>query len=441
MATEQTTQAQPDGKPTGFQRVMSFFHKNAPPELIAEIVKDGLGKSEIQSSEMGGAPFVEDRWQDGKKTMVPTRREINTGPAQHASGGNAPKMVSEYADPDAQQGAQRAAERLGEMLEGLRGEMKSRFDFLAAENAFMKSATLGLLERYSGVDKIIEAAVAKALQGVKVIKAEKDEKEEEHEEEGKDEEKAKAKALRADARKTFETAKAGFVEVDALVKGAKPALANLRQVGAIADLAKALTMAKAAVELDAASDFGPALVDKIEAYAKSRKLNPDNQNTWPDEGGKKDDRKEEEGHAKATDMVSGEAVLKALGDIKANVEKSLSGQGMLEMNINQLYDTILASSRKSGGVPNIPGDGKAPDLFALMKSNPEGVALAKSAELAEAHQKGELSFEEFTQGKRILQGMQAATCNAITPDIPARMIEVAPAALKKFFPLPSHVAA
>lgn len=73
---------------------------------------------------------VTDRWNQGAMHGVPGSDKLKTGPTQHASGGGAEKMVSEYSHPAPQVHLTVESERLAAELGSLRGYAKAQTEVI-----------------------------------------------------------------------------------------------------------------------------------------------------------------------------------------------------------------------------------------------------------------------------------------------------------------------
>src|SRR5271165_3125521 len=94
-------------------RLVDFMAKSATSKDIVDILGDAkVAKSELPVTESRGEP-IRDYWSEGEDT--PTSAEIVVGPEQQASGGSEPRAAAAHSNFAPQQGAQKDAEKLGEM--------------------------------------------------------------------------------------------------------------------------------------------------------------------------------------------------------------------------------------------------------------------------------------------------------------------------------------
>lgn len=105
---------------------------SATPDDIAKAATimgdDQLAKAVSQQLRPGEE--IASLWDEGEFHKAPTKEQIKTGPAQHASGSGAEKMIAEYSNPAPQDGTVMTPMRVAEELGQMRGYMKSQGDMI-----------------------------------------------------------------------------------------------------------------------------------------------------------------------------------------------------------------------------------------------------------------------------------------------------------------------
>ena len=122
-------------------RLVDFMAKSATSNDIIDILGDAqVAKSELPMTESRGEP-IRDYWSAGEDT--PTAGEIVVGPEQQASGGSEPRAAAAHSNFAPQQGAQKDAEKLGEMMCSIRDLAKS-VRALGQQQDLIKAAVINL---------------------------------------------------------------------------------------------------------------------------------------------------------------------------------------------------------------------------------------------------------------------------------------------------------
>jgi hypothetical protein len=122
-------------------RLVDFMAKSATSNDIIDILGDAqVAKAELPVTESRGEP-IRDYWSEGEDT--PTAGETVVGPEQQASGGAEPRAAAAHSNFAPQQGAQKDAEKLGEMMCSIRDLAKS-VKALGQQQDLIKAAVINL---------------------------------------------------------------------------------------------------------------------------------------------------------------------------------------------------------------------------------------------------------------------------------------------------------
>lgn len=444
----------------GVARLLSKVLPRLTAEERGDLIKDAAAMSQTELDKAGdslltGIEHVRDAW-DGLVTTVPPTNEahgpgssappgtINIGPQQQASGAGAPKMEREYSDHSPQHGIEAVAERLGAKLQAHGMAVKALYEAVKHQSTQLALVQSGMgdavnkaiadLQLEDAVRQEVRKAVRKALADSsdsneptgddaltkalsEVYKADKEdddernpfERKKEAEEEGDDKE--EAKSLRAADWRL--TAKNRLDEASECIDKAKGFIA-LEQY----DVAKAYRKAakihleKAQTALFASASLrdgnsGPssqAIAKKLNKLRKARRdCAPQNQDKWPNKGGvagKSDsieqpaaaEQEPATGKAEPAPVASSPDLKKAIEQLEA----AARGTGMLNANMQQLFDTITG---KSNVIDTETGT-RLPPVFALAKST-SGIATVEH-ELDEARNTGVISSDEFDKAREAL---------------------------------------
>lgn len=123
-------------------RLVDFMAKSATSKDIIDILGDAqVVKSELPETESRGEPIT-DYWSVGHGDTA-TAAEIVVGPEQQASGGSEPRAAAAHSNFAPQQGAQKDAEKLGEMMCSIR-DLAKAVNSLGAQQDLIKAAVINL---------------------------------------------------------------------------------------------------------------------------------------------------------------------------------------------------------------------------------------------------------------------------------------------------------
>jgi len=456
------------GKIGSFTKWLSDVMKFVPQDQRASLFQDASVMSDAalakasehleEGDDHEKIVIVDDLWDGNPDDRLETVRahgpgssvpggKVGVGPGQAASGDGAEKMEREYSRHARQTGVQAATEMLGRDIANVKAAMKSivaAVKGLQTQMTAMGGVTQTAALTPEVVKGMIDEAVAKAVAPFKaeltqiaksqaalaIAKAE--DGEEEEDKEAKEEESAKAldaSVIKAemddeDEKEDDETAKSaaalrvqaksriGFVK-QRLVKAielqtagdAKAASALFKQ--ARFNIAKAETYAAAAKVVKGSAGLSLQLINRDIAKAKKSMADceAENQDTWPNDGGK----------AAAVKPPAAPADLaKALDQI----QKAAEGIGMMQASMS---DVIGALS--GGKAAPLDGQGnRLPPVFALAKAGADEIS-TREAELARLYNDNVITFDDLQASKDIINrarmGMPAEILKGYAERLPA----------------------
>ncbi len=368
---------------------------------------------------------------------------VNVGPSQASSGNGAEHMERQYSDPTRQSGVQRATERLGRDIAGVRAAMKSflaAFDSVGTQMTVMKSQMAALPDQASIADMVakavttavteavgtkfasLEQQVAKAMKAATVKAAAKDEEDDaearedeegadftakamnEAEEEGEEgegedrKEAAKSAAiLRLQAKSRLKWASRRVFSARDLSEAGDAKAASQMLTLAEINLAKAAGYVEASkVVLGKAGNSSKAI---LAAVAKAKKDMPaKNQDVWPTSKAAEEPKQD---LAKAIEQI----------------QNAASGMGMLQASVGELMSALTNRNNGSAG----GGSGALPPVFALAKAG-AGAATAMETELVALRDNNVISHDDFDRSRdaimRSRMGMPEDNIRALIARLP-----------------------
>lgn len=379
-------------------------------DLLQDAATQGtleIGKA-VSMLEGEGIPQVEDLWAgnpddalrigggSGPNTSAPSG-SVNVGPSQAASGNGAERMEAHYSQPTPQSGVQRATEKLGRDIAGVRAAMKSfltAFNTVNTQMTVMKSAIASVPDT-AAIQTLVDAAVSKAIAEATVVSSAKfasldaeitkakallavklaakeegedgeakededgadhmakafPEMDEEDEEDGKKEDKkeaAKSAAiLRLQAKSRLKWASRRINAARDLAEGGDVKAAGDMRALAEVNLAKAAGYVEASrLMLGKAGNSSKAITTAI---GKAKEKVAENQKTWPT--------------SKSEDRTASVDIAKAVEQITA----AANGMGMMTASVSELM-SALSKGNSSGS-----GSAALPPVFALAKAGASSV--------------------------------------------------------------------
>ena len=445
--------------------------QDAAVMVSAELGKasDLLSKADnLATVDSGHTGFIEDHWSDsppdmlkvdgahGPGSSVPSGT-VNVGPSQQASGNGAARMESQYSRYATQLGLQAATEKLGRDILGVRGAMKSIVEAMkgfGTQIEMLKTSTSTYAPDTDALQKMIEAAVSKAMEPVKLdlnkalakafekkeddkeddeeakaaallAKADEKEKEKERDEEDDDKsETAKAAAelrLMAKARVThakLRLSKALDYAAEEKAKAAQRAMSfaeiNLAKAQSLIDESTELRGGKAGLSTQSiALDIAKAKKGVAASTAQ-------NQDIWPNTTEKQAD------FGKAQEQTSAETAKTAppasadLAKAIAQIEAAATGMGMMTANVADLFKAISGQTKPA---ETAGGDERQnlPPVFALAKAGASDLA-TREAELARLRDTNVISFDDHDRARdaltRVRMGLPEETIKAMVDRLP-----------------------
>lgn len=465
---EKAASAATDPKTMGlFARMFGTAIKNMPAADrtafmadAAALTSDALGKSRdiVEGGGYESTGVIEDQWDGPPDDDVKVGRHhgpdskapsgtVPVGPGQAASGNGAEKMEREYSRHAPQSGVQRATEKLGEDIMGIRKAMKSLFTVVDGLNMQIETlkSTTAVAPPEADLKTMISKAVAEALapltksigrfeRQLAVVKAEKEsssEKKEEKEEEDdeadeaeavkaaevevenevddedddKDDDKESAKAaavLRLAAKSRIKYANRRIRKAVEFIAEDKPKAAALAIAKANGNIAKAVARIEEAKTLRKGV-AGPSTETIIAAVAKAKKklgeAQAENQDKWP----ASDDKKV--GKSAVTSEDSGTVVVPSMNAslTKAVEEISLAAKGLGMMNAS-MADVMAALS---GAKQAKTEDGQPlPPVYALAKSSVTDVSI-REEQLTALLEEGAIDNTTFDRAHDVLAHARA----------------------------------
>lgn len=417
-------------------------------ELLADIPDDIMESIKAQSA-MGfeGTKEVKDLWQTGEFHRNPTTAEIPVGPQQAARGGNVHRQEREYSD-----------------FERQRGLMEQEINF---------QATLSMMgESMKALATGIQFLVAKAAEDKEEDKMAEEDAEKAESDAKKSIEKAQTLIGRAADLRDDADCETGPARKALIVKAK-----NLR-TNAGHELAKAQLNARALVSVKAKAAAGGTLLGTIKAIAekanvtiKAKEDEEEEVEVEVHETEKSESEKEAEKAASMQEKAPSEKsgaetdaakaaaepaekaasaaaaapdLTKSIADLTAMltanndaITKALSGQRVLEGNIHTLMDAMA-------GKPLAVGTSvasAAPDLAALMKSNPAGTIEKLNDAVATAIDSGRLDGSSGPAATSLLGSLDAVQHGAMDMSIFESKLANAPAAVRTVFAEAGMIAA
>ena len=421
-------------------------------------------KADIMDGKDPDIHMIEDLWVDGPESMPPHEKlsggvtgdhaggTIITGPTQAASGANAKKQSADYSRPAMQEGAQRATEKLGDMLKAIR-DLHATVKNQINRTDLLASAIVSMVDD-------VAAAKSLAKQALALSKAEKEDGEGSEEEEADDEAKEsesgsgteieitnemeeddeaesdddKAKAVSASrsrvaAKSRLRLAKNRLVKaVEADADGNVKAAARHRKVARVhVARAKALT-AKAKATRPEASVRLAQLEKSLRSVAKAIPEDTENQEKWPDSdgetvGGKKMKSEVAAPAAAKTDQPNAE-VIKTL---QAQIEETHKGLAMFRTTVDGMMQTIAGVSR---GSPVPPGVVKSVVDISAARGSPEAI----KSKVEELYQGGAISRRDADSAEDVVNHLRAINSGMdLDPKIVEARVRVMPDVLRELF--------
>lgn len=392
-----------------------------------------LAKADVgHATPLDGAEIHDDRWTAGEMHRVPSREEINIGPVEAATGGNAPRMISQYSNPAPQHGVAQEAEKLGEMM----GQLKSYMKSLAAhQEVLAKNAKLN--------NQLLMAVLAKA--------------EDDDDDDDKDDEdmKAKKSASAAKAKSRLKKASDLLDKADMyksladdsddaterkfnrnmskslrkaaaklLVKASNDALIARKDgvavTKSIVELIGGNALLKAEVNIAKAEDEKDEEEDE---EAKAKKALEDSAAAAKSAGKNEGDKGNQADHAEENGNQADEAA-KAQA---ALIETTLKGHGVLEGKINQVMDLIM-------GKPAVNAT-PVPVISSLMKGDVTKIAAGVNDRIDDAQDNGKLDFSGAMSARDLLKDMTAVQAGVLSEAIFRDKLAGAPHAVQDVFNL------
>ena len=415
--------------------------KAMPEAELQTALKDAglIAKADLGHAQgLSAGEVVGDHWKEGMMHRGAVREEIKTGPSEASSGGGAERMVRDYSNPAMQHGTTLTAETLVHIMEPV-----------AAASKAQTEAIRGL----------VTTVTALAASLTPTAKAEEDEDDEDDDEEEDESEVVEIDAAKA-ATLMSHSPVVNRLLVKAMVAQAKALIAKAAKMRGKASEMKdedRKACKKAARELTkkAAAILGKALsiVHKSESLSKAHfdttilsvALKADINVTQEEE---EDEEEEDEDEAKAKSDIKSVAVkakkpakgnqadkmdpatgnqddsaMKAIIQKQEELDKALSGLGMLSTDVRGMFDTIMGRSRSSEIVPVI-GKSEA--------------AVGATGELTEArfnelHRSGELNDADHMAAMDILSKAQAVREGVLAQSVLDNRIERTSTVVKALF--------
>lgn len=493
VVTEQEKPAS-DPRTAGFMtKLMSKAFGRMTPDERTEMMQDAaaLTSAELTKADnmmtvdSAHTGFIEDHWSDGGQDTLrvdgahgpgssSASGSVNVGPSQASSGNGAAKMEPEYSRYAAQSGLQVATEKLGRDLLGVRGAMKSilkAMEGFGTQLEMLKAgATPVVAPDATALQTMIETAVAKAVEPIKVefqtIVSKAWDKKDEKKDDKEDDEDAKAAALVAkadDKEKDKEKAEEGDEKSASATLAAELRLmAKARITHAKLRLSKALDYAAEEKAKAAQRAMGFATVNLAKAQshldestallggkiglstqsialdiAKAKKglaaAETANQDIWP----ATTEAQDSFGKAKTADPPAATETVKApsapnpdLVKAVAQIEAAATGMGMMTASVADLFKALSGQTKP---IETTTSDGERhnmPPVFALAKAGASDLA-TREAELARLRDSNVISFEDHDHARdaltRARMGLPEETIKAMI----ARLPEAAKAVLTR----------
>lgn len=377
------------------------------------------------------APPIPDHWTEGQDGRV-SREKIKVGPEERASGDGATKMIRDYSDPAEQHGITLEAEKISRMLGPVASSMKSMADAVNQQSR--------------GLDVLSQAVLSLVKKA-----AEEEDEEDEEDEENESEVVNIGKCV---TRANFLLAKAKKAE-DMADETMDEEKCNTAKAKAKAFRVKAKVQIRKAMALLKLAGSPPELAKSVRAVAKKADINVVQEEEEEEEDGEEEEEDSAKSDivrltlalAKATDPLVKAALLDAIekakghdakgnqrdgknaatgnqddGAVKAAIaelNKAVSGFGMLQANVAQVLNTIGGISRGAGAVPALEIS-KAASLDVVGADE----ALAQINALEKG---GSLSFSEAAEGREILRYVGLAKHGVVPADIVKARLQKVPA--------------
>jgi hypothetical protein len=430
----------------------AILAKATPAEVKDLLAEAGIGKaSEKIDAEHMNAGQVDDLWDGGPDQMPKLQRisrgasgnqaggTIQIGKPQAASGDGATRMEATYSpDMAAQSGVTEVTTRLGEMLNGLRAQMKSVVEVAKAHDmqlSVIGAALTNFIERQETLSKAV--ADLHPIPKPVLAKGETDETEKDRKE-ADDEEMEKAFGDETEDKddKDEKAAAKSRVLAKAQVKAARQAASAARKAQKAGDaaLVKAeranlrSAIAKAQAHFDLAKVLNPealglaAVRNEMEALEKALpKADAENQDIWPcSKAEKKEEDEKPFGDEAGKAQIDAAAFAKAADKLAA----ALNGTALLSADLRSVMAAVGGQSRSDAGLPPV---------FELMKSDPSKVVSIKKAEIKKAYGEGKLTRGEVDLASDMLGHMEAAARGQSDPTVAQARLRSAPPAVRVLF--------
>lgn len=392
-------------------------------DKLGELIKEAwVSRKSRGAANLTAGEIVRDMFLEGDLHKVPSKKQLEVGRPEAATGADAERMVEHYSDPAPQTPNGRTAkyEQLESMFGEMKGSMKALADSMieltkltaeAAKSKVVKAdkeddeedveveVNQAEDDEEDGKGKSLRAQASKTI----MVKAEEDDEEEgtnqSNDEEEEDEE-GKGKSLSDASKIKFAKALIGGAE-DALKKGKGPGLrreiekAARKAYGlvAVAVESKDKETAKAAkFALTSVEEF--MFLNDIAVKAKKMKKDGANQKKWAD---------------------------------KEGMEKSITD---LQAMLHGLVNTVDNISRSKGGVPGIEVlSVNSP----LAKGGTEYFA-GKIKTINDKADAGMISENEQAAAEEMLSLMQAAAGGKVSESVIKNTVLMATPAVKAIFP-------
>ncbi len=494
VATEQEKPAS-DPRTSGFMtKLMSKAFGRMTPDERTEMMQDAaaltsaeLGKADnLMTVDSAHTGYIEDHWSTGKPQDIvqidgahgpgssSPSGSVNVGPSQEAAGNGATRMEPQYSRYAPQSGLQTATEKLGRDVLGIKGAMKSILKAMEGFGTQLEMLKAGAapvaLPDTDAVQKMIETAVAKAMEPVRVEfqtivskawdKKDKDDDKEDDEEaksaallaKADDKEKDKERAEENDEKSASATAAAELrLMAKARITHAKLRLSKALDYAA-EEKAKAaqramtfatINLAKAQSHLDESTALlggkvGLSTQSLALDIAKAKKglaaAETANQDIWP----ATTEAQDSFGKAKTADPPPAAAeTAKAppvpnpdLAKAVAQIEAAATGMGMMTASVADLFKALSGQTKPVEATTSDGERHNMPPVFALAKAGASDLA-TREAELARLRDSNVISFEDHDHARdaltRARMGLPEDTIKAMI----ARLPEAAKAVLTR----------